>query len=266
MRAERLAVFTDLLKDQRASLLKWSVALAAISAMYIGLYPSMGANADMQAMIAELPEAMITAFGYDQIGTPGGWMSSTVYGLIAPVLLLVYGIATGGRLIAGEEEAGTLELELTSPVSRSALLVQRLAVLWVGLTILVLVVAAVSVGLKMGLDLDVGMDRIAAGVVGLWLLVLGFASVAYAVGAATGRRGLALGIAAGLAVAAFVFNAIGPTIEAGWMTAVSPFAWYLDGRPLIDGFDIQGLVLLAIIPIVFALLAVVRFDRRDLMV
>ena len=266
MRAEPLAVLTDLLRDQGRSLLKWGVAVAAISTMYIGLYPSMGANGEMQAMIDNLPEAMINAFGYDQIGTAGGWMSSTVYGLIGPLLLLVFGITAGARFIAGQEEDGTLELELTSPASRRALLLQRLAVLWVGLTTLVVVISVVAIALVMSLDLDVGMDRIAAGGIGLWLLAIGFATIAYAVGAATGRRGIALGTAAGAAVVAFVFNAIGPTIEAGWMTAVSPFAWYLEGRPLIDGFDVQGLVLLAVIPVVFTLLAVVRFDRRDLMV
>jgi ABC-2 type transport system permease protein len=63
-----------------------------------------------------------------------------------------------------------------------------------------------------------------------------------------------------------MLDAIGPTIDARWMTAISPFSWYLDGRPLFSGFDGQGLALLAAVPVVAALAAVVGFRRRDLMV
>jgi ABC-2 type transport system permease protein len=50
------------------------------------------------------------------------------------------------------------------------------------------------------------------------------------------------------------------------MTAVSPFSWYLAHEPLINGFDVTGLLLLAAIPIVFAVAGLTRFGRRDLMV
>lgn len=264
MVADTLPVMSGVVAGQRRSLVLWSIALAALTLMYVGLYPSMGASADMQAMIDQLPEAMVTAFGYDRIGTAGGWVSSTVYGLIGPVLLLVFGIGTGARLIAGQEEDGTLELELTAPVSRRRVLAERLAALWLDLTLLVGVVAAVTTLLVVVLDMDLPLRHLAAGTVGLLLLVGGFSTVAFAVGAASGRRALALGVAAGLAVLTFVLDAIGPTLEVGWMTAVSPFAWYLEDSPLLEGWDAQGLVLLALVPVVATAVAFVRFDRRDL--
>lgn len=264
MAADTLPVLSGVVAGQRRSLVLWSGALAALTLMYVGLYPSMGASADMQAMIDQLPEAMVTAFGYDRIGTPGGWISSTVYGLIAPVLLLVFGIGAGARLIAGQEEDGTLELELSAPVSRRRLLGERLLALWLDLSLLVAVVAAVTLLLVVGLDLDVPMGHLAAGTVGLLLLVVGFSTVSFAVGAATGRRAVALGAAAGLAVLTFVLDAIGPTVEVGWMTAVSPFAWYLEDSPLSEGWDPLGLLLLAIVPVAAAAVALLTFDRRDL--
>lgn len=264
MAADRFPVLSGVLALQRRSLVLWSLALAALTAMYVGLYPSMGASPDMQALIDRLPEAMVTAFGYDRLGTAGGWVSSTVYGLIGPVLLLVFGIGTGARLIAGQEEDGTLELELTAPVSRRRLLGERLLVLWIDLAVLVAVVAAVTLLLVVGLDMDLPFGNLAAGTAGLFLLVAGFATLALAIGAATGRRSLALGVAAGLAVLAFALDAIGPTLEAGWMTAVSPFSWYLEDDPLVDGWDLGGLLLLASVPIASAASAFVAFDRRDL--
>lgn len=264
-RFAKLPVLSGVLRDQRRSLLLWSLALTAVCAMYISIYPAMGAT-DMTSLVEDLPEGMVNAFGYDQIGTAAGYLTSTVYALLGPVLLLVFAIATGTRLLAGQEEDGTLELEFTAPISRRRLLAERLVALWLDIVILVGVLTAVTLLLVVALNLQVGVRNILAGSAGLLLLVIGFGTVGLAVGAVTGRRVIGLGVAAALAVVAFIFDAVGPTIDAGWMTAVSPFSWYLEDSPLLEGFDVQGLILLALVPIAAAAPALVVFDRRDLMV
>lgn len=265
MAADTTPVLTGVLRDQRRSLLLWSAALTAVAGLYISVYPAIGGD-EMAAMVETIPDGMATAFGYDDIGTAGGYLSSTVYGLLGPVLLLVFAIATGTRLIAGQEEDGTLELEFAAPVSRGRLVAERLAALWLNVLVLVAVLTAVTLLLVAAFGLDVAVPNVLAGSTGLLLLVLGFGTIGFAVGAATGRRAIGLGVAAGLAVLAFMFDAIGPTIGAGWMTAVSPFSWFLEDRPLLTGFDAQGLALLAVVPAVAAVGALVGFTRRDLMV
>lgn len=261
-----LPVTRGVLHTQRRSLVLWSIAVAAVSAIYVSFYPAMGGGGEMQAMIDSMPDSMVTALGYDQIGTPGGYLSSTVYGILGPILLLVFAIGTGARLIAGNEEDGSLELELTAPVSRRQVFVERLVTLAVDVVLLVAVLTLVTIALVTALDMDVAADRILAGSTGLLLLVLGFGTLALAVGAATGRRGIALGTAAGLAVVSFMLDAIGPTVEMDWMTAISPFSWYLGDNPLVDGFDPGGLAALAVIPVASAVAGWWRFERRDLMV
>lgn len=265
MAADTLPVLSGVLREQRRSLLLWSLALAGVTALYIGVYPALGAEGQMQEMIDNLPEAMINAFGYDQIGTPGGYLGSTVYGLLGPVLLLTFAIGTGARLIAGQEEDGVLELEFAAPVSRRRLYLERLGALWLDITALVAVVTVMTFLLVGPLDMDVAAVNILAGSAGLLLLVLGTGTVALAVGAVTGRRAVALAAAAGLAVVAYMLNAIGPTVEVGWMTAISPFAWFLENDPLQEGFDVRGLLLLATIPVVAGIGGLVAFRRRDLM-
>ena len=265
MAASTLPVLTGVVRDQRRSLVLWSLALAAVSAMYISFWPSLGDGA-MEEAISSLPEEMVIAMGYDRIGTAAGYMTSTVYGLLAPILLLVFAISVGSRLVAGEEEDGSLELELTSPVERGRVFAERLLALWLDVLLLVAALTAVSYLLVMAFDMEVGFTSVLAGAAGLYLLVIGMGTVALAVGAITGRRAAALGVAAALAVLAFIFDAIGPVADMGWMTAVSPFSWYLENDPLTNGFDVRGLLLLAIIPLVFGAAGLVRFDRRDLMV
>jgi ABC-2 type transport system permease protein len=264
--ADTLPVLSGVLRDQRRSLVLWGLAVGLVTAIYVGFWPSMGDGADIEGFIENMPEGLVQALGYDQIATPAGYLRSTIYGLLAPVLLLVFAIGTAARLIAGQEEDGTLELELTAPIARRQLYVERLAALWVDVLVLVAIVTVVTLVLVRALDMEVGTTEVLAGNTGLLLLVLGFGTIALAVGAATGRRSYALGAAAGLAVLAFMFNALGPLAGADWMTAVSPFSWFLEPNPLAEGFDPGGFALLALLPIFAAIGGWLTFERRDLMV
>lgn len=266
MAADTLPIARNVLHGQRRNLLGWAIALAGVSIVYTGFYPSMGDGQDLQALLDSMPEGFVDALGYDAVGTAAGYVQSTVFGILGPVLLLVFGIATGARLVAGQEEDGTLELEFTAPVSRREVYLQRLVALWTDLVLLVGVVTLVTGGLARLLDMDVSVSALLAVALPLLLLVLGFGTLALAVGAATGRRGTAIGVAAALAVLAYMFNAIGPQAGFDWMTTVSPFGWYLGNDPMLEGLDVAGVVALAALPVVAGLAGLAAFERRDLMV
>lgn len=265
MAADFVPIVKGVIGDQRRPLMLWGVALCAIAAFYISFYPMMG-GADLQAVVDNLPEGVVTALGYDRIGTAAGYLTSTVYGLLGPVLLLVFAIGNGARLVAGHEEDATLELELTSPLSRRRIYAERLLALTVDVVLLVAALTLAVIATVAALGLEVGTVEILAGSSGLALLVLAFGSLALGVGASTGRRAVALGSAAGVAVLAFVLDAVGPSIEAEWMTTVSPFSWFLANDPLQQGFDLGGLAALAALAVVSAVAGLWRFERRDLMV
>ena len=264
VRAPRAPIARWLLRDQRRSHVLWGVALTAVSAMYMAFYPSM-ANEDMEALMAGLPEALRVGMGWDAIATGAGYLQSTVYGLLAPALLLVFAVSHGARLLAGEEEAGTLELESTGPVARRSLLLQRLAVLAVGVVVLCAVLAAVTLVLAPALDMGIAPANILAAILGLWLFVLAMGTVTFAVGAVTGRRATALGVGAAIAVGSYMANAIAPMAEgAEWLETISPFSWYAAGEPLTSGVDPLGYALLLVLTVLAGAVAVSSFDRRDL--
>lgn len=264
-RAHGLTVLPWLLRQQRRALIGWTIAAAVVCAIYVSFYPAMGDTGELEALIAGMPEGVVAALGYDAIGSAAGYLESTVFALLGPILLLVFALATAARVIAGEEEAGSLELELAAPVSRRSVLLQRYAALVVGVAWLSVVVAAVTVGLVAALDIDVAAGRIVETTLGLFLLVLAVGSVGFAAGVVTGRRVVALSVGAGLAVLSYMANALAPLLDDGaWLEAISPFAWYLASEPLVEGLSLLGalgLLLLAVVPVVAA---VVRFERRDL--
>jgi len=258
-----LAVFTGALRENRRRITLWFVAMFSLCAMYIAWYPLMrDAGKDL---VESLPSDIITAMNWEDIVTVPGYLTSTIFGLIAPALGSVFAIGLGAKILAGEEEDGTLELEMTAPVSRRSLLLQRVAALWAGSLVVAAAVGAAAVVMVLVLDLDVPLGNILAGTVGLLLLVTGFGTVAFATGAVTGRRGIALAVGAALAVISYAFNSMGPILEANWMLDVSPFAWFLEPRPLFDGFDVWSIAALAGLSIVAAVAAAIGYERRNLM-
>lgn len=250
---------------QRRSLVLWSVAVAAVSAIYAGFWNLMGDPAEFTALIEGMPDGLVTALGYDAIGTPTGYLESTVFGLLGPVLLLVFGIGFGARVLAGEEEQGTLELEVALPVSRRRVALERFLALEIQLALLTGVLGLVVAGVVVAVDMAVALDGVLAAVLGLFLLTSAIGTVALAAGAVTGRRGIALAVGAGLAVVAFMADALAPLLENGdWLAGVSPFGWYLGGDPLVEGLDLGGNALLLALTGVALLIGVARFERRDL--
>lgn len=265
MAVDTLPVLAGVLREQRRSLIVWAGAMFAVASFYISFFPSFGSTTAMQDVIDTMPKGVVDALGYDQIATAAGYIGATVYGLLGPVLILVFGVSTGARLIAGEEEAGSLELELAHPVGRLRLAGERWLAVVVGLTFLALAVAAASVLLVAVLDLDVELGNLLAMTVGLFMFGLTFSSVAFAIGAATGRRAFALGGTAALAVLGYLAHAVGPQLEGGaWMDQISPFGWYLSNDPLINGWDFGGLALMAAVIVVAVPAALTVFARRDL--
>jgi ABC-2 type transport system permease protein len=258
-----LPVTAWVLREQRRSLIGWAIALAAICAIYAAFYPSMGGD-EMTDLIETLPEALVEGLGYGAIGTAAGYLDSTVYSLLAPALMLVFGIGFGARVLAGQEEDGTLELELTMPIDRRRVLIERFAALVVQLALLALVVYAVVASMALALDMDVTLANIAAATLGLFLLALAMGTVALGVGAATGRKAAGLAAGAGLAVAGFMANVLSPIIEgAGWLENVSPFGWYLGGDPLNEGIDPIGFGALLAVTLLTLAVSIPIHARRD---
>jgi ABC-2 type transport system permease protein len=265
MRATIGTVTRGVLQDQRRSLAVWAAAIAAISAMYAAFFPTIGAG-DWETMLDSMPPELTTAMGFDDIATASGYVTSTVYALLGIVLLLVYGIAQGAKLIAGEEEAGTLELEFTAPVTRTGTYLERLAALWLGLLALVAAVSLTVIVLAVAIPLDISTANVVAAGALMWLAGGLFSTLALAVGATTGRKSMGLGAGAGAAVLMYVLNALGPLTGSSWMTAVSPFDWYLGADPLATGMDWAGAALLLGCSALFAAAGYVGIRRRDLMV
>jgi ABC-2 type transport system permease protein len=261
------SVFGKSLWDQRRGIAGWSVAIAAVGVLYAAFYPSMN-NPDMQAALEAFPPELLEGLGMTDITSAAGYLGSTTYGILGPILMIIFAGGLGVRAVAGDEEAGRMDVLLAHPVERWAVVVQRAAAMVIAVTVagIVLFLAMLAVSGVAQLE-EIGVANFAATTVQMGLLGLVFGSLGLAVGALTGSRGIAWGAVALVAVLSYLANTLGPTVDwLEWTQNASPFFYYSGGRPLANGLQVGDALVLAGIVMAFVAIAVVAFRRRDIAV
>ncbi|WP_084965211.1 ABC transporter permease subunit [Thermoactinospora rubra] len=255
------------LREYRRALVGWAVGISAFLAMYVGVYASIRESPETysQAAVAKYPGALRDLMGgLEDFTTGTGYLQSVVYQLFVPMMFVFAALTVANRAIAQPEEAGTLELTVTLPVDRRRLVLDRFAGLVLGLLAAAAVTFLVTYGVAQTIEMGVPFDRLLAAHTGVLLLALFFGTVALAVGAAVGRRAPASAVVGGWAVAGYVVVTIGRNVDAiAWLKWVSPWHYYLEGKPLSTGWPWGDYLVLAAATAVLLLTAVLSFDRRD---
>ncbi len=221
----------------------------------------------MQPNMAQLgdsfPPEILAFFGGGDLGTPEGFFQGDTFSLMAPIAIMVITISIGAKSIAGEEKNQTLGILLGNPISRSYLLTQKIIALLIwGFVVAFATFTGVATANLMS---SLGMDYLNILAICVNLLLLGylFGALAFLMGAAFGRAGLATGVSAGVAVVLQVANSMA-AINGGWWQKFTPFYWYSGTDPLNNGFTLAAIVILALAAILVFALSYPAFNRRDL--
>ncbi len=258
-------VFTKTLRDQRRSLIGWSVGIALTVVVMAAIWPSFSAM-DMTAFLAQYPEAMKEAFNISDMTTGAGYLNAELFSLMLPAIFTIFAVARGARLVAGEEEDGTLDLLVTMPLPRWRILLEKSAALAVGIGVLAVVLFLSTWLSVLVFGLDVPALHVLNGALAMFFIGLEFGLVALALSAGTGRRGLAAGLSAGLAGASYLLYLVGQLVDSlRPVRVLSPFYQAISEGPLGPTLPpvawtmvVVGLVALAV--------SVAAFERRDLAV
>jgi ABC-2 type transport system permease protein len=265
-----LTVVRQALWRRRTGLLWWALGLVAVTGLLAVAYPTVRNNAELDRTFAGLSpsvQALLGMGGGLTLTSPAGYLNSQFFANLLPVMLLAYGVGVAGWTVAGDEAAGTLEVLLANPVSRIGVALARaaaLGLLLAGLTA-VCAVALVVMAPPAGLDQGLPAVRIAQATLASGCLALTFSAVAFALGAATGNRPAALGVAAALAVSGFVIEGLAERVTAlRPVRAASPWHWLLGSDPLQQGLPWRAWLLPLAVSTLLVLLGSLRFAGRDL--
>jgi ABC-2 type transport system permease protein len=260
-----LVVLRKELRDQRRALLGWGGGLVAMTLMYSSFWPSVRDNAEQfESYMENLPEAFRNLIGELSIATPIGYLQSELFAFLGPALLLVFAIGAGARSVAGEEEERTMDLLAGTPLTRGRIVLGKFGAMTVTALALGVVLWLTIVTIGPLFDLTIAAADVAAATLQLVLLGLAFGAIAMLLGSALGRRGLAIGITAAVAVGTFLLDAFAPAVEGlAWAAKLTPFYYYGEGPPLAEGLALSRAAVLVGIAAAGLLGSVLAFDRRD---
>jgi beta-exotoxin I transport system permease protein len=258
-------VLRRLLREHRVRLPLLVVLVTAWGFLLVTVY----AESDAQTRTAGLTgnaAAALRILGLDPLAA---WVAVGQSHPLFLVATLSFAVGLSVRAIAGELEAGTLELTLTRPLSRTRYLAAHVALLVPGCAALACAYAVGTTAADRVLDppgrtLAAGRMLLAAGESGLLLVAVG--AVALLVSSLASERGRALAVALGIAIVMyagdFLFSLWSPLEPLARLTLF----WYFTPGPAIQ----QGHVswgddaVLAVVAVVAIAAAAFRFERRDL--
>jgi ABC-2 type transport system permease protein len=265
-----LSVLRQMVRRRRAAVLWWSLGLIGAVALLAAAYPTVRDNTELDRTFAGLPpgvQGLLGLGGANAITSPIGYLNSQFFSNLLPVMLLVFAVGLAAWTIGGDESAGTLELLIANPVSRSRVALERAG----GLVFLLAVLAAVCAGAMVavaqasGLSRGLSAERMVAATVACALLALTFAALAFAVGSSTGNPRMAVAVASVAAAAGYLVEGLGQQVTAlRAVQAASPWHWLLSSDPLRNGLVWRSWALPLAVATALIAVGVIRFARRDL--
>jgi ABC-2 type transport system permease protein len=235
------------------------LGLMAVAAITGALFPAFGESLGK----VDLPEGVGDLLGGGDFASIAGWLDTEIASVYGPLVVAGSAIAAAAATIAGEEERRILALVLAHPVARTRLLLAKGAAI-------ALLVAALGVACWLGLLVSValagggiGAGKLAALALHLAFLGLAFGALAMALGGVTGRRAVAAGGTAAVAVAMYLVNGLAPVV-ADWLQYLTLFHYYEGNEPLRNGVDPGHLAVLGAVTAVLLAVAAAGFRDRDL--
>jgi ABC-2 type transport system permease protein len=253
------------LRSRWKAMLGWSIGLIAFGSLYVGIFPEM---ADEMASLNNL--SVYRLMGID-MGTFDAYIGSVVL-LFLPILLGVYGIITSTKALAGEEDAGTLELIMAKPISRWQIVIAKALAIGIALLAILIVSglgdAVVLLAINTVYDTSLAPVQLFSAVLNGWPIVMGFAMISLFLGAFFPNRRIASMTATVLLIASYFGENIGSMVDSmEWMRPISLFTYYDTSAAIFTHApESSDLTVLFGTIIVFLALALISFQRRNVTV
>lgn len=263
-----LSLIRKTIRDHLRSVLGWGLGLAALTVLQLAVYPSIKSQGvRMRDLIDSYPSAFKAMFGMEGVDftTGPGYLSTETFSLLAPLMLIGLAIALGAGAIASEEERGSLDLLMASPVSRGRVLAAKALGSLAALVAAALVFYLTVLAAETALDMGVSPGTLAEATTAVLVLACCCGGVAFLAGAATGRRGLAIGAGAGFAVVSYFIDSLAEltSVVKPWRV-VSVFHQASATGAMRGDLSAPGMLATAAVGVACFFAAMYLFQRRDL--
>lgn len=249
------------------SIIGWGLGLGAFTTLYIIVYP---AYEEQMSTLAGI--SIYEMMGID-IASFEGFIASVAVQYL-PLLLGIYMVLASTGILSGEEDNGTLELILASPLKRWQILSMKALALSIvmlfvtAVTTLVSVLALEFVRGVSDIELTVSAGQLIVAMMNTWFLTFAFTMMGLFFGAFTPNRRMAVIFTATVFIASYFMGIMFKMIEL--LNPLEPLSlfYYMDTTSTIfrEGIDPADVLVLVVVGLVFFGLAIFSFERRNITV
>jgi ABC-2 type transport system permease protein len=254
------AVIRRGLRDQRRAPLTWGGSLGAMSALMALVWPSI--EGSMERLMKSYPERLKEAFNITTINSVETYVDAEMLSLILPLALAFLAVRILTQSLSGAEERGYLDVVLTTPVARRALVAGN----WIVAAVVVAEVLAVITAMTLIAGVAVGAHPsalvLARGMANVWPLAMLLAGVAELACGQLHRASPVTAIATGTLIGMYVIDLVGKLADpVSPLRRVSAFRYY--GSAVRDGIDPLAFAGLTLAGAALAALGALLLERRD---
>jgi ABC-2 type transport system permease protein len=247
------------------SLLVWSVSIAALVFLVVGVYPSVRDNPSLDSIYANLSPTMQALLGGSNLTSATGYLDTQLFAFFLPAVLLVYAVGRGAGSIAGEEEEHTLDLLVAQPIPRRSVYLQKSAAVLTGIGALTVATWLPLLAVDSAVRFDLAVAQLTAVCVQMGLFCCALALIAQAVATAIGRRAAGVAATVGYTVVTYVLYGMSETVHPlTYLRPLTLWRWYLSNDPVRTGAGLTEIVVLLVVSAVALAGGVLAFARRDL--
>lgn len=253
------------LKQGRTALILWTAIIAGMLGLCVLIYPEMAGQMDaISGMFADMG-SFSAAFGMDQVnfGEFSGYFAvecGNVLGLGGAFFAALLGIS----VLAKEEKEHTAEFLLTHPVSRIAVVLQKLLAMFLQIVILNAVVIAVTLLLALAIGEKPEAKSFFLLFLAYFLLQIELSAICFGISAWIARGSLGIGL--GMAALMYFLNIIANlSSDTEFLKYITPFS-YAEGADILTNQCLEP-GYLAVGALLFLLglgTAFLRYSKKDI--
>jgi len=242
-----------------------SIGLSLLAGMYIGTFPSIATDVDLDEFIEQMPEIFTELFNIATMNTIEGFLAAELYSIGWTLLLGLYVAYSAASLIAEDVDRERMDILLSLPISRARLLGEKF---------LAVLVPIVVVNIVVPMVVYVGTAAVGYPIDPVNLLMVHALSIPYLLACAgigvvlsvlVDRASIAQRGSLVLLFGLFLFESL--TVVAGydWLGSVAPMRYFNPTDVLVESrYDLLGSAILVVGTAVLVVASALYFRRRDI--
>lgn len=259
-------LFTKTLYDKRAFIIGWSLGLAFMSYLMVMFYPAFHQSGGIDELVKSLPPAFQGLVGdLTNLKQLPSYIGSQLFNIRMPIFVSVLAIILSVGISVADEEKGYLRTLVALPLSRQAIVLHKFAALMViSCCTMLAALFGVFIGVLSIHESLAATIFIRFGVM-TWLLTMAMATLIFAIGIATGSRGLTMAVGVVTAAGSFILTTFSQSVD--WLQPYERLS-LLHYFPAADiakhGITLSDVLIYGAIIVISLVVALLGFSRRDI--